>query len=148
MSHRISDHECLAALIRVASQYNRAGRPMSIIIPWDQSDLSLSFLGTVDDTTRPVTTAKRAEWNRDSLVSYAERLGVHVAQYGEQADRDRLGLEVVARVYGGGVRPFIMRAHCTGHETPRFWPSAGMGPAGRQRQTFLDICHAVGNPTQ
>jgi len=116
MSHRYTNRDCLAALIRCAAAYTSAGHRLAIVIPESKY---------------------RAE-----LAEVAARFGVEVVGY--VADVDRLDLDQVASCYGGGVRPALMRAGETGHSTPRWWvPSAGLGPAARPRKAFCEIVEAA-----
>lgn len=79
---------------------------------------------------------------RAKLRDVASAYGVTVAGY--SAEIDRLALDHAPGCYGGGVRPMLMEAGCTGHSTPRWWtPSAGLGPGAVPRKEFCHILSAV-----
>ncbi len=116
MSHRYTDRDCLAGLIRCAAAYTSAGQKLAIVLPESKY---------------------RAE-----LAEVADRFGVEVVGY--VADMDRLALDHAPSCYGGGVRPALLRAGETGHWTPHWWvPSAGNGPGARPRKAFCEIVEAA-----
>ena len=124
MAYRLTDRDCLAALIRVAHYLNKMpnAHRCCVALPASKYRKDLEDLAEALEVTTVL----------NSYTAYNED-GVDV-----------LALERVSGCYGGGVRPYIVQAGETGHHTPRWWsPSAGLGPAGRPRRTFLDITEAV-----
>ena len=112
---RYTDRDCLAALICAVAAINRtSGTTAGIVLP-----------------------------EKSPLADLADRLGVPRCSYVDE-ERDRYTLDHCPACYGGGVRPMLLRAGCTGHSTPRWWaPSAGLGPGAVSRKEFCHILRAV-----